>query len=493
MARERTGFIVSRVSALIEYVDASGEHHKISKAANVQAADSKNNLTDAQKQTAKIKHAEQIIRATIADLKGQGATKCKGSIETGLYARVGYTDDQGRRHDRIRAAESRTHARELIRDILRDLEDSSGKVLDASRMTFADLAVYFQKHYLKPAEYIDGRKVEGVRSLKSAESAVNALKKHFGKQRLQSIRYSDLRAYRAARLKEPTPGDRARHKRELKRSSKAEITVTRKIATVNRELAKLRRMLNIAQREGWIRKSPFAAGETLISLADEQKRERILTRDEERRLLGACDDIRRAHLRPIIVCALDTGMRRGEILSLRWRDVDFDDNSITIQAFNIIPYGPDADLAPTWSDDMVTEAYNIGQMLSDKTTLRRLAGFTRKGKPTKWTRELTARARKVYEDHRQELWDARDDWNHYLDKARSDKAKQDARERIKREYLNIPERILDELLSTEPGILARELTIEELDLRRDDGELISPDRLKAILNTKADTNGSRPR
>jgi hypothetical protein len=39
----------------------------------------------------------------------------------------------------------------------------------------------------------------------------------------------------------------------------------------------LRRMMNVAQRAGWILRSPFAAGDSLISLADENKRERILT------------------------------------------------------------------------------------------------------------------------------------------------------------------------------------------------------------------------
>jgi hypothetical protein len=215
----------------------------------------------------KLRHAEKIIRDTIGDLKKQGATKCKGSIESRLYARVGHTDHQGKRHDVVRAAESRTHARELIRDILRDLEDRGSKALDASRMTFADLAAYFEKHYLKPAEYVDGRKIEGMRSLKPAESAVNALKVHFGRRRLQSIRYSDIRAYRAVRLKDATRSDVARHKRELEHNPKAELHVTRTIATVNREMAKLRRMLNIAQREGWIRANPFAAGESLISQA----------------------------------------------------------------------------------------------------------------------------------------------------------------------------------------------------------------------------------
>ncbi len=113
-----------------------------------------------------------------------------------------------------------------------------------------------------------------------------------------------------------------------------EVRVTRSIATVNRELALLRRMFNVAQREGWLTHNPFAMGQLLVSVADEKKRERILTREEETRLLEACSDSRRRHLRPILVCALDTGMRQGEILSLRWRDVDLDEGVITVAAFN---------------------------------------------------------------------------------------------------------------------------------------------------------------
>lgn len=99
-------------------------------------------------------------------------------------------------------------------------------------------------------------------------------------------------------------------------------------------------------------RSPFGVGESLISLADERKRERILTREEERRLLEACgartltytwrgkqvtaqdSGARREHLRAIIICALDTGMRQGEILKLCWRDVDLENRIITVAAFN---------------------------------------------------------------------------------------------------------------------------------------------------------------
>ncbi|HEY6244751.1 MAG TPA: site-specific integrase [Pyrinomonadaceae bacterium] len=331
MARERRGFIVVQVWATIIYADKVGERQQITKPASAQTSGKKNhNLTDAEKQKRKIEHAKRIIRETISELKRTGATDCKGSVGTRILARVGHTDSQGKRHDIVRVAESRTDAREKIKEILQDLEERGGKTIEASRMTFADLAAHFEKHYLKEAEYIDGRKVDGVRSLVPAQVAVNALKRHFGRKRLQSISYGDIRSYKAARLKDPTIHDLARHKRELEQDRRAEVRVTRTIATVNRELAKLRRMLNIAQREGWIKQNPFTAGESLISLADERKRERILSRDEERVLLAACAD----HLRPIVIAAIDTGMRRGEIFSLRWRDVDFEHGLINIQAFN---------------------------------------------------------------------------------------------------------------------------------------------------------------
>jgi len=336
MARERTGFIVVQVWAMIGYTDQNGQHQKVIKRARIpplSLSAARPRITDTQER--RVKEARRIIRETIIELKRNGATDCKGTVDTRILARVGYTDEKGRRRDVVRAAASKSDARDKIKDILRDLEAQNGaETLNAARMTFADLVTYFKKHYLKPAEYVDGRKIEGVRSLKPAEAAVKPLQEFFGRRRLQSIRYADLRAYRAARLREPTSRDIARHRRELETNPRAEITVTRKIATVNRELDKLRRMFSIALREGWIRQNPFAAGESLISIADEHKRERILTRDEERRLLAACLGPHRKYLRPIVLCALDTGMRRGEIFALRWRDVDLEHGLITIQAFN---------------------------------------------------------------------------------------------------------------------------------------------------------------
>ncbi len=234
------------------------------------------------------------------------------------WARVIYIDPKtAKRHDLQRRADSKAHAGDLRDALIRDVDNTDGQAIKAERMTFADLCNYLEKHYFKAAEYVEGRKVAGVRSLATARGQLNALKAHFGVRRIRAITHGDVRQFRSARLKQKTRSGGQRS-----------------IASVNRELSTLGGMFNIAQREGWILRNPFAAGDSLISLADEKKRERILTRAEEGALLSACESASRLHLRGILICALDTGMRQGEIFSLRWRDVDLENGLLNIQAFH---------------------------------------------------------------------------------------------------------------------------------------------------------------
>ena len=250
---------------------------------------------------------------SVVKRKGRGA-----NAKVTWWARITYTDPvTGKRHDRQRRAENKIHAKELVHSLLAEVDKTGGRSLAKEHMTFLDLAMYFEQEYLKPAEYVEGRKVAGVRSISPAMAAVKALKDHFGNRQLRGITHNDIRSFRAERL-----------------ATKTKAGKQRTVAAVNRELEKLRRLLNIAEREGWILRNPMRSGDPLISVADERKRERILTRDEELRLLAACDNRYQRHLRPILICALDTGMRRGEILGLKWSDVDFDDRVLTIRAFN---------------------------------------------------------------------------------------------------------------------------------------------------------------
>ena len=89
-----------------------------------------------------------------------------------------------------------------------------------------------------------------------------------------------------------------------------------KDATVNRDLSVLRHILYWAVDEQLIHANPLAR----MKMARERRtRRQVLSVAEEQLLLGAA----MGHLRGMVICALDTGMRRGEITGQRWEDVDF--------------------------------------------------------------------------------------------------------------------------------------------------------------------------
>ena len=90
-----------------------------------------------------------------------------------------------------------------------------------------------------------------------------------------------------------------------------------KPGSINRELATLKKAFNLALKEWeWVRENPTSK----VSLEEEDnKRDRWLTFEEEDRLLEVCHP---PWMKEIVLFALNTGMRLGEILALRWGDVD---------------------------------------------------------------------------------------------------------------------------------------------------------------------------
>ncbi|HEY6336331.1 MAG TPA: site-specific integrase, partial [Alphaproteobacteria bacterium] len=102
----------------------------------------------------------------------------------------------------------------------------------------------------------------------------------------------------------------------------------RSAGTVNRYLAALSHALSVATREwGWLEASP---ARHVSKLREPTGRVRFLSDDERTRLLRACGESRNKYLYPAVVVAISTGVRQGELLGLRWEDIDFRRGAIVL-------------------------------------------------------------------------------------------------------------------------------------------------------------------
>ncbi len=127
--------------------------------------------------------------------------------------------------------------------------------------------------------------------------------KFFSGMRLLQITTPIIQKYRVMRLKKVKP------------------------ATVYLELAFMRRMYNVAIREWeWLSDNPVSR--LSFGVGNSNARDRWLTDVEEKSLLENAD--RPYWLRSLVVFALHTGMRKSEILDLKWRDVDLKRKVLTV-------------------------------------------------------------------------------------------------------------------------------------------------------------------
>jgi integrase len=98
-------------------------------------------------------------------------------------------------------------------------------------------------------------------------------------------------------------------------------------ASVNRELDLLSRILSMAVAHDLLTDNVCRK---VQRLREDNERQRVLSFDEEKRLLAVLERTR-SPLRSMVVIALHTGMRRGEITSLTWSDVDFSRRVILVR------------------------------------------------------------------------------------------------------------------------------------------------------------------
>ena len=93
-------------------------------------------------------------------------------------------------------------------------------------------------------------------------------------------------------------------------------------ARVNRYISSFSRVCSLAYRDWeWLPAHPM---EKITRKAESKGRVRYLDDNERIALLDACKAARSSYLYLIVILALSTGARRGEIINLKWKDIDLD-------------------------------------------------------------------------------------------------------------------------------------------------------------------------
>ena len=159
--------------------------------------------------------------------------------------------------------------------------ESSG-VQEVKTYKVVDLA----EEYLKWAER--------QRSYKDKKRGIRQLVDVFGNHDVNDLNTREIEQWQSMRLKYNKP------------------------STVNRLLATLKHMVNKGTQWGMASDRALKQVRNVKLLPENNRRLRFLSIEECQRLIECCHKA----LKPIVVVALQTGMRRGEVLGLKWEQID---------------------------------------------------------------------------------------------------------------------------------------------------------------------------
>lgn len=250
-----------------------------------------------------------------------GRPKTGGTVWRGanLYVRISYTDETGQRRRTERRVPSNrlTDAPEIARGVLNKLDVAGPQIIEGEKRTFAQVAAEFEKERLQPPTYHDGHKTDGSRSYRNRRNFLKTVIAHFGAKPISQITYREIAAYKQQRLN--TPRQRGGQ---------------RTITGINRELEEMQRVLKYAMQQGWLLRNPFQLGKPLIQRSAERERIRVLSYDEEKKLLAACNQVKSQHLRAIIIIGIDTFIRKSELFRLTPASIAYHDGTAYLQLFS---------------------------------------------------------------------------------------------------------------------------------------------------------------
>jgi len=169
---------------------------------------------------------------------------------------------------------------------------AEGRYLDVKKecvTTLGELIKKYEENFSKQRSFGNWKRL-----------CLGNFKDYFGEETIiGNIRYVDLETYR----------NHLRNKLTRKNTIRTD-------ASVNREISCLHHLLSKGTEWELMESNPFKKGKSLLT-KENNKRLRFLTHEEIQKLLAVAPQ----HLKEVIICAVNTGMRRGELLSLKWEQV----------------------------------------------------------------------------------------------------------------------------------------------------------------------------
>jgi integrase len=188
-------------------------------------------------------------------------------------------------------------SKKLAEQVLKDVQIKIAKgeylgVYEEKRVLFKEYAkqyLAYSKANKSPSTY-----------MRRDRFNINHLTKAFKGRYLFEITPQMIEKYKAKRLENVAPG------------------------TVNRELACLKHMYTKAIEWGYLKNNP---AKQVKLLKEPPGRVRYLKSDEVKALIDSCS----GHIQSIVITALNTGMRKSEVLNLTWEDIDLNNLNIKVR------------------------------------------------------------------------------------------------------------------------------------------------------------------